>query len=103
LHGQKLEHHLVKIGALDENTLACFLARQDQLPFVYLSDMDTEPDCFEQVPLKTTLGLKVMPMFINANEMAARKRFKHLFRKKIKNKTPAPNLKSQNGSTSSPS
>jgi type IV pilus assembly protein PilB len=70
LHGQKLEHHLVKMGAIDENTLACFLARQYQLPFVYLSDMEIEQECLEKVPLKTALELKVMPMYINSNEMA---------------------------------
>ena len=61
LHGQKLEHHLVKIGAIDENTLACFLARQYQLPFVYLSDMEIEQECLGKVPLKTALELKVCP------------------------------------------
>ena len=70
LHGQKLENHLVKLGYIDENTLASFLARQYQLPFVYLSDMEIEPESLEKVPLKTALELKVMPMYITSNEIA---------------------------------
>ena len=69
-HGQQLEHHLVQLGLIDENTLACFLARQYQLTFVYLSDMEIEQECLEKVPLKTALELKVMPMYITSNEIA---------------------------------
>jgi type IV pilus assembly protein PilB len=70
LHGNKLEHHLVKLGYVDENTLACFVARQYQIPFVYLSDMEMEQEAIDKVPVKTALELKVMPMYILANEIA---------------------------------
>jgi type IV pilus assembly protein PilB len=69
LHGNKLEHHLLKLGYVDENTLACFVARQYQIPFVYLSDMEMEQEAIDKVPVKTALELKVMPMYVLTNEI----------------------------------
>jgi len=70
VNGQQLEYHLTKLGYADESTLAGFMARRYQLPFVSLADIEIDRECIKKVPVKKALELKVMPLYITSNEIA---------------------------------
>jgi type IV pilus assembly protein PilB len=68
-HGQKLGYHLVRLGYIDESVLARFVAKQYQLPFVYLDDLEIDTDSVQRIPLKTAVELCVMPVYISSDEI----------------------------------
>ncbi len=70
VNGEQLEYHLTKLGYADESTLASFMARRYQLPFVSLADIEIDRECIKKVPVKKALELKVMPLYITSNEIA---------------------------------
>src|SRR5688572_15739963 len=60
--GERLGNSLVKVGAIQEEDLTQFLARQYGVPAINLAEFDIEPDVVALVPKDVAMRHKVVPV-----------------------------------------
>lgn len=67
--GELLGRILIRMGFVDEKTLLTALAKQFDIPFINLKNVEIDPNAVKNVPVKFALHYKLMPIKFEGNTL----------------------------------